>query len=185
MWSLTGDNSPVDVLPLDNELSAVYRIAISPDGRWLVAGGTEQEIHLWPMNQMGELGEPIYLIHDGGGITNLEFSDDSCTLFSGGSGLSIHYWSLCPLGQSTEAHELRGNGSTTYLDYLSGLNALVSIDNQGMLSMWDLNIQTLMLEAEKVVSRDFTEEEWARFFYEVQFTPTLGHLDVVTTRDLD
>ena len=184
VWNATSNSLPIEGEALENDLSAVYRLAISPDGRWLAAGGIEQEIHLWSIDETGQIGGLVHLIHNGGGITNLEFADDSCTLFSGGASLSIQYWSLCPLPQPTNSHELRGTSSPTYMVYLPGKKSIVDIDYRGVLNLWDLNLQTLLLQAEKIVGRDFSSSEWVRFFHDAPFIATFDQANMIVTIEL-
>ena len=55
VWAIGRDRPIATVGTLDR---AVMAVAVTPDGRWLAAGGGDKEIHLWDLTREGNASDP-------------------------------------------------------------------------------------------------------------------------------
>jgi RNA polymerase sigma factor (sigma-70 family) len=71
--------------------SGIYCLALSPDGKVLASGGSDQLIHLWDIQERKEIG---ILEGHSGYIYSVNFSPDGKTLASCGYDKSIRLWDV-------------------------------------------------------------------------------------------
>ncbi|MEL7408891.1 MAG: WD40 repeat domain-containing protein, partial [Cyanobacteria bacterium J06558_2] len=144
VWSLNGNSS----FPLnEGHTNTILDIAISKDNKYFATAGRDKTIILWDNK-----GNPIttYIGHKDW-VTSVAFDLKNQRLFSGSKDGTVKMWSLeSGLEISTFSHHLdltnslgQDNISINHLEYDSDNEILVSIDSNGNLLEWDLNIDRL------------------------------------------
>lgn len=87
--------------------SMIYKLDVSPDGRWLAAGARDGFVKLFDLNQIGKFPPvPPINLRASGAITALRFSSDGNWLAAGCSDGSIRVWSIpsCILHMELPVH---------------------------------------------------------------------------------
>ena len=111
-------------------------LAISPDGRWLAAGGIGEVIRIWDLT--GRL-EPRALKSAAGHVSTVAFSHDSRQLFCAGNAPAIQVWNL---ESAKLEREIRLSGQNrTYLLAASPDGRRLAAHgwpDRSRLNLWDL-----------------------------------------------
>ena len=126
----------------------LWRIALSPDGRTLAAGGcgrsedeacTQGAIHLWDLARKERLGQALVGHTDW--VTGLAFSADLRLLASGSDDSTVRLWDVADPARATErGAPLTDHGETVVIRSLAFSPAgrtLASGDRNGTIILWD------------------------------------------------
>ena len=147
------------ILPHEHQ-GEITGLAFSPNGDVLASSSRDGTVILWDV----ENGESIQTLQ---GHTNwvlsLAFSPDGRMLASGTADRTVHLWSmetLQPLGEV-----FRG-----YPDWITGLDfnrdsnklAIAALD--GSIILTDVSIDSWLERVCTIANRNFSSEEWVRFF---------------------
>lgn len=138
LWDLEGAGAIATTLPGFNGFAA--GMAVSPDSKTLAIIDCQGQVSLWDLEQMRSLGNVI----DGPSIGNcpgtrqsVAFSQDGKFLAAGFLDGSIRVYELA---NHAMVHQYPGAGSTIMtLGFSSGDSMLVSLDESGELSFWNLS----------------------------------------------
>jgi WD40 repeat protein len=146
---------------LTNHKDRVDGIAFSPNGKMMASGSWDKTVTLWDTETWQPIGEPLTGHLDY--VFSVAFSPDNKVLASGSGDKTIILWDLRtrrPIGQPLAGHSygvlslaFSPDGKTLY----SG-----SLDNA--IALWDIDPQSWLKKTCQRVGRNFTLEEWARYF---------------------
>jgi WD40 repeat protein len=165
-------------LDLGESLTPVKHLQFSPDHS-LLALALDEGLILIVDVTTGEPFNTVLPIRPNWASTML-FNQDSSILFSGGVRGNIQQWDLAskqpigkPISSSSARHlayempgfdlffGIKGHSSYLYdLILVPGEKQLLSLDNEGNIKIWELDIDTLIDRACTRAGRNLTEEEW-------------------------
>jgi WD40 repeat protein len=112
--------------------NAIYALTWSPDGRWLVAGGHDNAVHLWVPAEDLELHMSGYETR----LKELSFSHDSKWLATGG-GRDVCVWDCAGAGpEGREPLQLPQTGRTTAVAFQNQHSLLATGDAAGTFTLW-------------------------------------------------
>lgn len=97
-WDVADPAHPVALPPMPVPGTGRVVLAVSPDERLLVTGGTQNTLRIWDAAHIDELDVPLFEIPADPDSTNsrlsIAFSPDSATLLVGTTGRTVERWSL-------------------------------------------------------------------------------------------
>ncbi|RMF76640.1 MAG: hypothetical protein D6737_19790, partial [Chloroflexi bacterium] len=112
---------------------AIRGVAVSADGRWLAAGGTDNTIALWDMTTRQRLAAPLTGHSDW--VTALAFSPDATLLASGSVDDTIILWDMTT---REAAHTLNGHdGDVWHVAFNPDGTRLIAAGGDGIITEWD------------------------------------------------
>ncbi|MEL6231133.1 MAG: hypothetical protein AAFR24_14575 [Cyanobacteria bacterium J06627_3] len=101
LWDLEGN--PIGS-PFEGHEDTVYDIAFSPDGQYIVSGGSDRTIRLWDLQ--GSQIRPAFQRH-GDEVIGVAFSPDGQRIVSGSLDGTVRLWNLdgTQIGPPLQGHE--------------------------------------------------------------------------------
>ncbi|MCE9645235.1 MAG: TIR domain-containing protein [Chloroflexi bacterium] len=116
----------------------ILSLAISPDGKYLVAGIEEGNRSLvWDLNTKTQLAT----LEQIGKINAIQFNPDGNLLATGGSGASVYLWDVHKDGTFTLSEDIfHVNGGVSTLDFSPDSNLLTVGDSTGYAYLFDLHL---------------------------------------------
>jgi len=126
MWS--GDKQHV----LADHLGRVFAVAFSPDGRWLVSGGEEEQAYVFDVASRKRIGE---LRPHGDGVHGIAFSPDGEIVATSGGDAIVRLWSM---------RDRKLIASLPYQAVLTNLifdhagDVLAGLDEDGRVVLWPM-----------------------------------------------
>lgn len=167
LWDLQG-NSPTRIFNYDSDpdRAPCYAVALSPDGRYLAAGGQKTKVRLWKRDRGLGFGAPLELQQPGGGILSLAFSSDGRWLAtSSTSHETVRLWDLKAPNFALEPRLFpTGQNFVTKVAFAGRDQFLVTRSASGKVCLWTLSTEVLLRSARQRLGRAMTEDEWARYF---------------------
>ncbi len=125
---------------LHGHQDAIQAVAISPDGRWLVAGDDNNTTHLWDLENPDPDASHKDLSGHQGVVQAAAFSSASRWLAAGSNTGTVLLWGLSPTAPPARPIALRGHeGAIKALAVSSDDRWLLSGSADGTARLWDLN----------------------------------------------
>ncbi|MFY9610837.1 MAG: AAA family ATPase [Blastocatellia bacterium] len=173
IWDLAKGKAAIvlpDVVAIDLNHKNVRSLVFSKNGEILISGGKES-VGFWDSRSGQPLGRR--LAHHPGVVESVAVSADGKLLASGGSDNTVLLWDLDtrqPLSQPIRAHRT----SVVSVDFSPDGRWLASASSEehGSIVRWEVDTDTWLSRACKVVGRNFTEDEWKQFFGDQKFRIT-------------
>jgi WD40 repeat protein len=153
---------------LEGHRGQVNAVVFSPNGRWLVSGGSDNAVILW--DAIG--GKQINKLY---GHTNeirdLAFSPDGKFLTSGSKDGSIISWDV---NQKTRVATLVGSGTPINSIAYSPNGRLLAVAADDRLDQWSIDAATATQQLCAIVGRNLTRTEWNEFLLGQEYRKTCG-----------
>ena len=112
--------------------SPIEAIALTPDGREIIAGTRAGGLHVWDADS----GRGFHLPPQGTGVTSLAVSPDGRLLASGTEGGIVRLWDTSLLGQIGQTYKLAG--AITSLAFDPGGRILAMGEDDGTIRLWEV-----------------------------------------------
>jgi len=177
LWKMEALTFPKLIRTFTGHVGWVHSAALSPNGRWLAAGGghikekggdavrSDSRVLLWDVDD--ETKEPSALYGHDDLVIHATFSPDGAWLATAG-GDGTRLWSI---GEEpvTESVSLPSVGRDS-IAFTPDSTSFISVDS-GQVLVWDLDIAALVVRAQQVAGRNFSKSEWNRYFPGKPITP--------------
>ncbi len=147
--------------PLKRHGSFVNTVAFSPDGKVLASGSWDSSIILWNMETKPPRLQPSPEYSQS--VQSVAFSPDGQTLALGTGSGTVILWdvkSRQPVGQGLPGH----SASVRSVAYSPDGQTLASGSDDSSIILWDLDTRSWIEESCQRAGRNFTRDEWERYF---------------------
>jgi WD40 repeat protein len=140
-------------------------VAISPDNRWLVTGSEDKTARLWDLSSKDPAASPVVLRGHEGEVYAVAISPDNRWLVTGSYDKTARLWDLSSKDPAASPVVLRGHEGPVYAVAISPDNRwLVTGSYDKTARLWLLHMKDLIYLARITVGRNFSAEEWKRYF---------------------
>lgn len=176
IWNLRIKNEAGAQTPITlNQQKGVRSIAVSSDSHWLAIAGMNSLISIWDFsNAENETlnNEPDYILQGGKGPVNIiTFSPADRWLASGWNDGSLLLWDMTNMAAKPIQYPAINSAINTMTFSPDG-NWLVTGTNDGKIQLWGLTSDVLIQQACQTVGRNFTWDEWSKYFKEQPYHDT-------------
>ncbi|MGH7192517.1 MAG: protein kinase family protein, partial [Candidatus Saccharimonadales bacterium] len=159
--------------PLPGHRAALWTLAISRDGRWLVTGSGDQTARLWDL--ANDDAEPRVLRGHTGAIWAAAFSADGHWLATAGEDKTALLWSLSEGEPAGQAIILTGHsGPINALAFSADGRWLATASNDQSARLWDLSAQQPG-ESPKVLAGHAGDVNTVAFSHDGRWLATAGN----------
>lgn len=159
LWDLS--HSPPTAAILYTHDDWVWKVAFSPDERWLASVSADSMLRLTPL-QAGVAAQGPVFAHAQRART-LAFAADGSQLATAGDDALIRLWD--PTDLSKPISEWQGHRGAIYaLAFRSNGQQLLSAGEDTLIRQWMVNLSELQAMACARAGRNLTEAEWGIFF---------------------
>jgi WD40 repeat protein len=167
LWDLTAPDPSKTARALEGHTVRVDKLAISPDGRWLVtaSGGVpgpiwDRTARLWDLASPDPARSSIALRGHDNTINTLAMSPDSHWLASGGDDHTIRLWDLRVRDPSTTSIVLEHHKQTiSHLAFSPDGGWLITSAYDGTLHLIPLHTEALLDQARRATGRNLDPDE--------------------------
>lgn len=155
--------------PLLGHTDAVNTLAYSPDGKILASGSRDTTIMLWDPVTRQPIDQPLVGHTDW--VNSLAFNPDSSLLVSASNDKSLALWDIAQ-------GERLGEPLLGHIDW--ALSVTFSPDGKKLVSgglgkniiQWDVDLASWQQRACAIANRNFTQDEWERYFQTTPYRTT-------------
>jgi len=166
LWDLS--HSPPTVATLYTHDDWVWKVAFSPDERWLASVSADSMLRLTPLQTGGAAQGPVFAHEQR--ARSLAFAPDGSRLATAGDDALIRLWD--PTDLSKPISEWQGHRGTIYaLAFRSSGQQLLSAGDDALIRQWVVDLSELQAMACVRAGRNLTEAEW-----ELSFPSTPYHV---------
>jgi WD40 repeat protein len=158
LWDVT-DGSELQVLQGPEE--GFSDLALQPQGPWLAGAGRDSAVWVWNADALAF--EPAQLLRHRNEVNAINFSTDGLLLASAGADAAVYLWNTA--NPSGEPDTLVGHRSSVNgVSFAPDGTWVATGSADGTIRIWSLSPDTLVAEACRTAGRNFTLEEWTRYF---------------------
>jgi WD40 repeat protein len=167
LWDMTASNPAAAPLTVGDYLGPEVHPVFSPDNRWLVTYGAEDDdiARLWDLTAPDPVSTSIALRAHEAEIVAAAFSPDSHWLITGANDWTARLWDLTAPDPSTPPVALYALTPSVNTVVVSpdGRWLVTSGPNQTV-RLWHLRLDELIDLGCRAIGSNFTQAEWARYF---------------------
>ncbi|TAH53434.1 MAG: hypothetical protein EYC68_03410 [Chloroflexota bacterium] len=141
-----------------NHQDDVMSVTFSPDGKTLASGSSDNTIRLWKVGTWEQVGELP------GVVQSLVYSPDGKILASGELDGVIRLWNIGTRQAIGELQKSMGSIAPPSIIFFPTGKILVSWSDWGDgIDLWDMDVQSWLASACKIVNRNLTRAEYAQY----------------------
>jgi WD40 repeat protein len=158
LWDLKTEDPGTSprVIPPPRKSNGIWRVAISPDARWLFTSHFDRTAQLWDLSE--EAPTP-HELRGHNGVQSVAISPDGHWLATG-CRTNAYLWDLTAADPASTARVLRGHDEAIWSVRISADSRwLVTDASDGTIRRWNLDTQWLLNHAREVAGRELTDEE--------------------------
>jgi WD40 repeat protein len=158
LWDVT-DGSELQVLQGPEQ--GLSDVALQPQGPWLAGAGRDNAVWVWNADALAF--EPAQLLSHSNEVNAVNFSADGRLLASAGADAAVYLWDTA--NPSGEPDTLVGHRSSVNgVSFAPDGTWVATGSADGTIRIWSLSPEALVAEACRTAGRNFTLEEWTRYF---------------------
>ena len=173
LWEVSSE--PLLHSILSGHGDVVFGIAFSPDGRTLASSSWDKNIMLWDVESAEAIGLPMSGHKES--VQDVVFSPDGQTLASGSWDESVILWDATSgLPLTTQPPLIGHSGSVRSVDFSDDGRTLASASDDGTIILWNTDAESWQMLGCERANRNFTREEWQRFFGDQPYAITCPNL---------
>ena len=176
LWNVSDPANPQPFGPaLAGNLDFVRSVAFSSDGRTLAIGVDDGTIRMWNVAHPGNpkpLGHPL-TTNTTNVVTLAAFMPDSDILVTSGENGTVRLWNISdPRSPKPLGRPLTTN-TTSFITSLafSPDGILASSNDDGTISLWNLNISTAIKRICATTANDLTPQLWHTYIPQLPYKP--------------
>jgi len=159
LWDL--HQSPPVAATIYTHEDWVWKVAFSPDERWLASVSADSMLRLTPLQEGVAAQGPIFAHEQR--VRTLAFAPDGSQLATAGDDALVRLWDPTDLNQPSR--ELQGHRGELYaLAFRTDGKQLLSAGEDAVIRQWMVDLQELQVMACTRVGRNLTAAEWELFF---------------------
>ncbi|MFF2727413.1 AAA family ATPase [Streptomyces sp. NPDC058008] len=175
LWSTTDPGTRVGQ-PIKQPTATSTWVAFSPDGRTLATGNSRGVVTLWDATDPNHLtvrGSPLTV--PGGSLWSVAFSPDGHTLAAAGhtDDGTITLWDVTDPDHPTAIGRPLNveTGFVAVLAFGPDSRTLAATTDDGVATLWDLNVETAISRICAGSSGALTRQQWSRYVPQLPYDP--------------
>ncbi len=142
-----------------------YAVSLSPDGRWLAAGGQDQTIKIWRISSSGDALGEVDVTQDGGAVVALRFSPDSAWLAAASlNSAAANLWNVVSGQPASTKIIFPATDVLMDVAFSPDGERILMASPSGTLGICERDVGKLLRRAYAAAGRTLTPGERARFF---------------------
>jgi WD40 repeat protein len=147
----------------------------SHDGRWLCTTSRDHTARVWDLAAQGPVVPAAILRGHRNEVHGAAFAPDSRRLVTASMDHTARLWVLAD-DRWVEAGVLQHDGPVTLAAFQPETRRLVTGGLDQAVRFWDMDVPRMLDSAARVAGRNFSAEEWQRFFGGQPYARTFSHL---------
>ncbi len=167
LWALTDTEPVAPPRVFQGHSGAVLSVAVSADGRWLFSSSDSRDrtIRIWDLAKPEATTAVRIIKGHARAVRDLALSSDRRWLISVSADHTIRLWDLLDAHPAASSRVIHGHTSAvlSVTADAAGRGFFTGSEN-GRMYFWPLQIEDIVDYARKVVGRNFSQEEWQRYF---------------------